>query len=72
MREEGLQARGAYKEMPRASRRLALEALESSKDVHPSKGQKVPLHFFYLLFNYRNLIYINNKVRVKKYLRIII
>jgi len=44
MREEGLQARGAYKEVPRASRRLALEAPESSKDVHPSKGQKVPLH----------------------------
>jgi len=45
MREEGLQAREAYKEVLRASRRLALEALKSSKDVHPSKGQKVPLHF---------------------------
>jgi len=44
MREKGLQARGAYKEVPRASRRLALEAPKSSKDVYLSKGQKVPLH----------------------------
>jgi len=29
MREEGLQARGAYKEVPRASRRLALATPES-------------------------------------------
>ena len=29
MREEGLQARGAYKEVPRASRRLALATLKS-------------------------------------------
>jgi len=43
MREEGLQAWGAYKEVLRASRRLALEAPESSKDVHLSRGQKVPL-----------------------------
>jgi len=30
IREEGLQARGAYKEVPRASRRLALAAPKSS------------------------------------------
>jgi hypothetical protein len=29
MREEGLQARGAYKEVPRASRRLALATPKS-------------------------------------------
>ena len=29
MREEGVQARGAYKEVPRASRRLALATPES-------------------------------------------
>jgi len=29
MREEGLQARGAYKEVPRASRRLALADLRA-------------------------------------------
>jgi hypothetical protein len=29
IREEGLQARGAYKEVPRASRRLALATPES-------------------------------------------
>ncbi len=31
MREEGLQARGAYKEVPRASRRLALATPESPR-----------------------------------------
>ena len=31
MRREGLQARGAYKEVPRASRRLALAAPKSSR-----------------------------------------
>ena len=39
MREEGLQARGAYKEVPRASRRLALA---TPKSVHPCKGQNNP------------------------------
>jgi hypothetical protein len=38
MREEGVQARGAYKEVPRASRRLALATPESPWDVHPCKG----------------------------------
>ena len=33
MGEEGLQARGAYKGWPRPSRRLALAAPESSRDV---------------------------------------
>ena len=31
IREEGLQARGAYKEVPRASRRLALATPESPR-----------------------------------------
>jgi hypothetical protein len=42
MREEGVQARGAYKEVPRASRRLALATPESPWDVHPCKGQNTP------------------------------
>ena len=39
MREEGLQAQGAYKEVPRPSRGTP----ESSWGVYPSKGQKVHL-----------------------------
>ena len=42
MREEGLQARGAYKEVPRNSRRLALATPES---MHPSKGQNNPYNY---------------------------
>jgi hypothetical protein len=42
MRREGVQARGAYKEVPRASRRLALATPESPWDVHPCKGQNTP------------------------------
>jgi hypothetical protein len=45
MREEGVQARGAYKEVPRASRRLALATPESPWDVHPCKGQNTPYNF---------------------------
>jgi hypothetical protein len=37
-----VQARGAYKEVPRASRRLALATPESPWDVHPCKGQNTP------------------------------
>jgi len=40
MREEGLQARGAYKEVPRASRRLALAAPKSSRARTRVRGKK--------------------------------
>ena len=42
MREEGLQARGAYKEVPRASRRLALATPESPWACIRVRGQKIP------------------------------
>jgi hypothetical protein len=43
------EARGAYKEVPRASRRLALATPESPWDVHPCKGQNTP--YTYQLYN---------------------
>jgi len=55
MREEGLQARGAYKEVPRASRRLALAAPKSSRACTRVRGQKIP---------YKNLAGINKAGRI--------
>jgi hypothetical protein len=50
-REGGLQARGAYKEVPRASRRLAWAALRVlTVGVNLNKGQKIPYILLLLLF----------------------
>ena len=42
MRMEGLQARGAYKEVPSLAFGQALATPESSQAMQPSKGQKIP------------------------------
>ena len=48
MGEEGLQARGAYKGWPRPSRRLALAAPKSSRDVAEQGTKRSLLHLYSL------------------------
>jgi len=68
---KGLQARGAYKEVPRASRRLALAAPESPRACTQVRVQKIP--YSQALWAWPDLgadkPYVGDRFKVVKYAR---